>query len=67
MRFRANSALFFATDLTNFLACRHFMALERLRAHELAGGRSSTRRGLIHERAYVEQLARLGKRVVEID
>jgi hypothetical protein len=31
------------------------------------GGRSSTGRGLIHERAYVEHLARSWKRVIEID
>jgi uncharacterized protein len=33
----------------------------------LRGVRSSTRRGLIHECAYVEHLAKSGKRVVEID
>ena len=36
MDLRGNSPLFFATDLTNFLACRHLMAPERLRAHGLA-------------------------------
>jgi uncharacterized protein len=36
MGFRGNAPLFFATDLTNFLACRHLAALERLRAHGLA-------------------------------
>ena len=29
-------ALFFATDLTNFIGCRHLTALERLAAHKLA-------------------------------
>jgi hypothetical protein len=68
------SPLFFATDLTNFVACRH-LALERLRAHRLARRlffddpmlEILRERGLIHERAYVEHLAKSGKCVVEID
>ena len=75
MDLRGERPLFFATDLTNFLACRHLMALERLRAHGLAKRpffddpmvEILQQRGLDHERAYVEHLAKSGKRVVEID
>jgi uncharacterized protein len=69
------TALFFATDLTDFLACRHLTALEHLAAH----GRAKRpffddpileilrERGVEHERAYVQRLAGSGKRIVEID
>jgi hypothetical protein len=33
MQLRGEQALYFATDLTNFLACRHLAAVERLSAH----------------------------------
>jgi predicted RecB family nuclease len=75
MQLREGRPLLFATDLTNFLGCRHLAALERLAAHRLA--RRPFRddpmldllreRGLAHERAYVEALASAGKRVVHID
>jgi uncharacterized protein len=66
--------LYFATDLTNFLACRHLTALERLSASGLARRpviddpmlEILQARGLEHERAYVQHLAQKGKRVVEI-
>src|SRR5213595_123763 len=74
MEFRGNRALFFATDLTNFLACRHLTALERLAAHKLAKRpffddpmlEVLRERGLAHEQEYVRRLARSGKSVVEI-
>lgn len=75
MDLRGNSPVYFATDLTNFLGCRHLMALERLAAHKLAKRpffddpmlEILQERGLRHERAYVETLAKAGKRVIEID
>jgi uncharacterized protein len=73
MDFRGASPIFFATDLTNFLACRHLTAVERLAAHKLAQRpyfddpmlELLRQRGLEHERAYVDGL-RPGARVVEI-
>ena len=75
MHLRGDKPLFFATDLTNFLACRHLIALERLAAHRLAKRpffddpmlEILRERGLEHERAYVQRLAQSGMRVVEID
>ena len=75
MHLRGDKPLFFATDLTNFLACRHLMALERLAAHKIAKRpffddpmlEILRERGLEHERAYVQRLAQSGMRVVEID
>jgi predicted RecB family nuclease len=75
MDIRGDKPLFFATDLTNFLACRHLMALERLAAHKIAMRpffddpmlEILRERGLEHERAYVQRLAQSGMRVVEID
>src|SRR5215472_5049524 len=75
MKLRGDRPLFFATDLTNFLACRHLMALERLAAHDLAKRpffddpmlEILRERGLDHERAYVQHLAHSGRTVVEID
>jgi uncharacterized protein len=72
---RGDRPFFFATDLTNFLACRHLTALERLAAHGLAKRpffddpmlEILRERGLEHERAYVQRLVRLGMRVVEIN
>jgi predicted RecB family nuclease len=72
---RGDRPFFFATDLTNFLACRHLTALERLAAHGLAKRpffddpmlEILRERGLEHERAYVQSLAQSGMRVVQID
>src|SRR6266581_3218000 len=74
MQLRRDKPLFFATDLTNFLACRHLTALERLAAHKLAKRpffddpmlEILRERGLEHERAYIQSLARSGMRIVEI-
>lgn len=75
MRVEGEREQLFATDLTNFLGCKHLAVLERLAAH----GRARRprfedpmldllrERGLEHERAYVEFLASQGKRIVEID
>jgi uncharacterized protein len=64
----------FATDLTDFLACRHLSSLERLTAY----GRIKRpftddpmlevlrQRGLEHEGQYVEALRQSGKSVIEI-
>jgi uncharacterized protein len=75
MDLRGDSPLYFATDLTNFLGCRHLTALERLAAHQLAKRpffddpmlEILRERGLEHERSYVDHLAQSGKRVVQID
>jgi len=69
MQLRGESPLFFATDLTNFLGCRHLTAIERLAAHKLAKRpyfddpmlEILRERGLAHECAYVEHLAGAGK------
>jgi hypothetical protein len=55
--------LCFATDLTNFLGCRHLTAVERLAAHKLAKRpyyddpmlEILRERGLAHEQAYVDR------------
>jgi len=75
MDLRGDSPLYFATDLTNFLGCRHLTALERLAAHRLARRpffddpmlEILRERGVEHERSYVSHLAQSGKRVVQID
>ena len=75
MHLRENKELLFATDLTNFVGCRHLTALERLAAHKLAKRpffddpmlEILRERGLEHERAYVQSIAQSGMRVVEID
>jgi uncharacterized protein len=75
MHLRGDTPLFFATDLTNFVGCRHLTALERLAAHKLAKRpffddpmlEILRERGLEHERAYVQSLAQSGKRVAEIN
>ena len=69
MQLRGDKPLFFATDLTNFIGCRHLTALERLAAHKLAKRpffddpmlEILRERGLAHERAYVERLAAVGQ------
>src|SRR5436190_15175299 len=75
MDLRGEKPLFSATDLTNFIGCRHLTALERLAAHKLAKRPffddpmldNLRERGLEHERAYVQSLAQSGKRVVEVN
>jgi predicted RecB family nuclease len=65
---------YFATDLTDFLSCRHLATLERLTAHKLLMRPFSDdpmlevlrARGLEHEGQYVASLRRSGKSVVEI-
>lgn len=75
MRVEGGREQLYATDLTNFLGCRHLTVLERLAAY----GRARRphfedpmlellrERGLEHERAFVQFLASHGKRIVEID
>jgi uncharacterized protein len=75
MDIRGNKPHFFASDLTDFLACRHLTALQRLSAN----GRAKRpffddpmlevlrERGLEHEQDYVQWLSQPGKRVVQID
>ena len=36
MDLRGDKPVFYATDLTNFVACAHLTVLERLAAHKLA-------------------------------
>jgi predicted RecB family nuclease len=74
MHIRDNDPLYFATDLTDFLGCRHLAALERLAAHRIIKRPFFDdpmldvlrARGLEHERAYVEHLGRAGKAVAQI-
>src|SRR5437868_5333945 len=74
MDLRGDKPLFYATDLTNFIACRHLTVLERLASHGLAKRpffddpmlEILRARGLAHEQEYVRRLARSGKSVVEI-
>jgi predicted RecB family nuclease len=75
MDLRGDKPLFYATDLTNFIGCRHLTVLERLAAHKLAKRpffddpmlELLRERGLVHEQEYVRRLSRSGKNVVEID
>jgi predicted RecB family nuclease len=75
MQVKGTQSLFFATDLTDFLACRHLSSLERLVAHGLVSRRFADdpvlevlrQRGLEHEGAYVATLRQSGKSVVEVD
>ncbi len=74
MDLRGDKPLFFATDLTNFIGCRHLTVLERLAAHRLAKRpfyddpmlEILRERGLAHEQDYVRRLARSGKSIVEV-
>lgn len=74
MQLRGETALYFATDLTNFLGCRHLTTLERLAARNVVKRpffddpmlEILRERGLEHERAYVQRLAQEGRQVVEI-
>ncbi len=75
MQIREHGPTYFATDLANFLGCRHLAGLERLAAHRIVERPFFEdpmldvlrERGLEHERAYVQWLARSGKSVIEID
>lgn len=74
MDLRGREPLYYATDLTNFIGCRHLTVLERLAAHKLARRpffddpmlEILRERGLAHEQEYVRRLARAGKSIVEI-
>jgi predicted RecB family nuclease len=74
MDLREDKPRFYATDLTNFIGCRHLTVLERLAAHKRAKRpyfddpmlEILRERGLAHEQEYVRRLARSGKSVVEI-
>src|SRR5580658_2283510 len=74
MHIRHNTPTYYATDLTDFLGCRHLAALERLAAHKIIKRpffddpmlELLRARGLEHERAYVMWLARSGKTVAQI-
>ena len=65
MQVRGDKQIFYATDLTNFIGCRHLTALDRLAAHRLAKRpffddpmvEILRQRGLDHERAYIQSLA----------
>ena len=74
MQVRGDKQICYATDLTNFIGCRHLTALDRLAGHRLAKRpffddpmvEILRQRGLDHERAYVQSLAASGKTVVDI-
>ncbi len=75
MEIRGNNTVYYATDLTNFVGCRHLTVLERLAANGLAKRpffddpmlEVLRERGLAHEQQYVRQLAASGKSVVTIE
>lgn len=74
MRIRAGGVELSATDLANFLACRHLTALDLAWAHgslELPASsvveiETLRERGLRHERAYLEHLVAGGAQVIEL-
>ena len=74
MQVRDDHQQFFATDLTDFLACRHLSTLERLSSHGMLKRPFTDdpmlevlrARGLEHEAQYVATLRDSGKSVVEI-
>jgi predicted RecB family nuclease len=74
MQVRDDHQQYFATDLTDFLACRHLSTLERLSAHGMLKRPFTDdpmlevlrARGLEHEAQYVATLRSSGKSVVEI-
>jgi uncharacterized protein len=74
MQVRDDHQLYFATDLTDFLACRHLSTLERLSAHGMLKRPFTDdpmlevlrARGLEHEAQYVAILRTSGKSVCEI-
>ena len=67
--------VFAATDLVGFLACGHRLALERAAMHGLVAKpvrndpsiELVAKRGLEHERRYLDDLRAAGRRVVEIE
>ena len=67
--------VFAATDLVGFLACGHRLALERAAMHGLVAKpirndpsiELVAKRGLEHERRYLDELRAAGRRVVEIE
>ena len=74
MRITESTFVLSATDLSNFLSCRHRTALEMAEAH---GKRRRPKwddplleilfkRGLEHEKAYVESLQAAGRRIVDL-
>jgi len=74
MRASGNKLILSATDLSNFLSCRHRTALELSEAY---GKRQRPhwddplldvlfKRGLEHEKAYVESLQGDGQRIVDL-
>ncbi len=74
MDLRGERPLYFATDLTNFLGCRHLSVLERLAAHKVVKRPFFEdpmldllrERGMVHEQAYVGHLGSAGKRIATI-
>src|SRR3954447_15421758 len=74
MQLRDNSLLFSASDLTSFVACPRLTWLQRevalsRRARATngnGGGALSARKGLEHERRYLESLRAEGLGIVEI-
>jgi uncharacterized protein len=74
MQVRDDHQQYFATDLTDFLACGHLSTLERLSAHGMVKRPFTDdpmlevlrARGLEHEAQYVAALRASGKSVVEI-
>ncbi len=74
MKVRDDHLQYFATDLTDFLACRHLSTLERLSAHGVLKRPFTDdpmlevlrARGLEHEAQYVATLRASGKSIVEI-
>jgi uncharacterized protein len=74
MQVKDDKYLFFATDLTDFLACRHLSTLGRMTAHRLLERPFTDdpmleilrARGLEHEAQYVAALRQSGKSVIEI-
>ena len=74
MRLHGSDLILSATDLSNFLGCRHRTALDMAAAHDARKRPYVTdpllellfQRGLEHERRYVESLRAEGKSVVDL-
>ena len=74
MRIQKNVGLIFsATDLVNFLGCRHATFLDRRNLDELMAGAEDDpllvllqEKGMAHERRYLEKLKAEGREVVQI-
>src|SRR5688500_8066742 len=66
--------MYFATNIANFLACRHIPTLERLaregtltkQVYADPGAELLRKLGLEHEQKYLEELKASGLRIVEI-